>query len=138
MELKAQTDILEPQRSTSASAASNISNKEIKEDELPNLVQQPAQSFSPDIVSAASKESENTSQRSQRKTNIRHITGIQVQPIRVSLAFSEKSTLRGTPWEEALGGVTQQTGNRSKKAGKPTQRTVKEMEIISFWTQFFG
>jgi len=138
MELNVETDLLKSQRSRTASAASDISNKEIKEDELPNLVQQPAQPLSPDIVSAESKESENTSQRSQRKTNIRHITGIQVQPISVSLAFSEKSTLRGTPWEEALGGVTQQTGNRSKKAGKTTQRTLKEMEIISFWTQFFG
>lgn len=138
MELNVQTDLLKPQRSTTASAASDISNKEIKEDELPNLVQQPAQPLSPDIVSAASKESENTSQSSQRKTNIRHITGIQVQPISVSLAFSEKSTLRGTPWEEALGGVTPQTGNCLKKVGKTTQRTVKEMEIISFWTQFFG
>jgi len=138
MELHVETDFLKSQRSRTASAASDISNKEIKEDELPNLVQQPAQPLSPDIVSAESKESENTSQRSQRKTNIRHITGIQEQPISVSLAFSKKSTLRGTPWEEALGGVTQQTGNRSKKAGKTTQRTLKEMEIISFWTQFFG
>ena len=128
------TDLLE-QKSitnlTSARAASDMSN----EDKLLNLLQQQAGKLSPATVSVASKESENASQRSQQKTSKRDITGIQVQPIRVSLAFGAKSTLRGTPWEEALSGVT---GKRLKKAGKPIQRSVKEMEIISFWTQFFG
>ena len=135
MELNVETDLLEPQSSTSASAASDMSNEE---DELLNLLQQQADTFSPAIGPVASKESENTSQRSQQKTKSRDVTAIQVQPVSVSLAFGVKSTLRGTPWEEALGGVTPQTGKRSKKAGKPAQRTVKEMEIISFWTQFFG
>jgi len=132
MEQNVQTDLLEPQRSANASAASDMSNEE---DELLNLHQQQAETFSLAIVSVASKESENASKRSQQKTSRRDITGVQVQPNSVSLAFGAKSTLRGTPWEEALGGVTRP---RSKKAGKPTQRTVKEMEIISFWTQFFG
>ena len=127
-----QTDLLEPQRSASARSASDMSNEE---DELPSLLQQQAGTLSPTV---AFKESENASQRNQ-KTSSRYITGIQVQPISVSPALGAKSTLRGTPWEEALGGVTRpQTGKRSKKAGKPAQRTVKEMEIISFWTQFFG
>lgn len=106
-----------------------------EEDELLNLFQQQAETLSPATVSVASKESENASQTSQQKTSRRDIAGIQVQPISVSLAYGAKSTLRGTPWEDALGGIT---GKRSKKAGKPAKRSVKEMEIISFWTQFFG
>ena len=128
------TDLLE-QKSitnlTSARAASDMSN----EGKLLNLLQQQAEKLSPATVSVASKESENASQRSQQEASKRDITGIQVQPISVSLAFGAKSTLRGTPWEEALSGIT---GKRLKKAGKPIQRSVKEMEIISFWTQFFG
>lgn len=134
MEQNVHTDLLQPQRSTSltnARAASDMSNEE---DELLKLLQQQEETLSPASVSVASKESEKASQRSQQK-NSGDITGIQVQPISVLLAFGAKSTLRGTPWEEALGGIT---GKRSKKAGKPTQRSVKEMEIISFWTQFFG
>lgn len=134
MEQNVHTDLLQPQRSTSltnARAASDMSNEE---DELLKLLQQQEETLSPASVSVASKESEKPSQRSQQK-NSGDITGIQVQPISVLLAFGAKSTLRGTPWEEALGGIT---GKRSKKAGKPTQRSVKEMEIISFWTQFFG
>ena len=132
MEQNVQTNLLQPQRSASASVASDMSNEE---DELLNLHQLQSETLSPAIVSVASKKSGNTSRRSQQKTNSRDTSGIQVQPIGVSLAFGAKSTLRGTPWEEALGGVTRP---RSKKAGKPAQRTVKEMEIISFWTQFFG
>ena len=137
MEQNVPTDLLEPETSIDSSAVSE-SNEDQGHDELLNLLQQQAQALSPAIVSVASKESENTSQRSQQKTRNRDITQIQLQPISVSLAFSGKSTLRGTPWEEALYGATPQTGKRSKKAGKPVQRTVKEMEIVSFWTQFFG
>lgn len=137
LEQNVQTGPLEPERSMNPSAASE-SNEDQRRDEPLILLQQRAQALSLAIVSVASKESENTSQRSQQKTRSRDITRIQAQPISVSLAFGGKSTLRGTPWEEALCGATPQTGKRSKKARKQDQRTVKEMEIVSFWTQFFG
>ena len=135
MEQNAHTELLEQKSNTSLTSARAASDTSNEEDELLNLLQQQAETLSPTTVSVASKESENASQRSQQKTSRRDITGIQVQPISVSLAFGAKSTLRGTPWEEALSGVS---GRRSKKTGKPAQRSVKEMEIISFWTQFFG
>ena len=133
MEQNAHTELLEQTSNTSLTSARAASDMSNEEDELLNLLQQQAETLSPATVSVASKESENASQRSQQKTSRRDVIGIQVQPISVSLAFGAKSTLRGTPWEEALSG-----GRRSKKAGKPAQRSVKEMEIISFWTQFFG
>ena len=132
MEQNVQTDLSEPQRSASTSAASDMSKEE---DELLDLHEPQAGTLTSAIVSVTSNEGENASKRSQQKRSKREITGIQVQPISVSLAFGAKSTLQGTPWEEALGGATRP---RSKTARKPTQRTVKEMEIISFWTQFFG
>lgn len=137
MEKNAQTDLLEPQRSISPSTASVSSEGQGPDDFLDLLHRQP-QRLSPPVVCAASKENENTSHRIQQKTESQDLPRIQPQPISVSLAFGGKSTLRGTPWEEALDGATPQTGKRSKKSGKPEQRTVKEKEIVSFWTHFFG
>ena len=111
MEQNVHTDLLEPQRSTSLTSARVASDMSNEEAELLNLLQQQEEILSPASVSVASKESKKASRRSQQKTNSRDITGIQVQPISVVLAFGSKSTLRGTPWEEALGGIT---GNRSK------------------------
>ena len=136
MEQNVHRDLLEPQGRTSLTSERTASDMSNEQDELvTELLQQQEETLSRASVSVAAKKSEKASQRSQQKTNSRDITGIQVQPISVLLAFGAKSTLRGTPWEEALGGIS---GKRSKKAGKPTQRSVKEMEIISFWTQFFG
>ncbi|KAL9976069.1 hypothetical protein ACROYT_G013312 [Oculina patagonica] len=132
-----QTDLLEQQRSMSPSTASASSEGQGHDDFLDLLQRQP-QTLLSTVVCVTSKENENTSRRSQEKTESQDLPRIQPQPISVSLAFGGKSTLRGTPWEEALCGDTPQTGKRSKKAGKPVQRTVKEKEIVSFWTQFFG
>ena len=137
MEHNVQTDFLEPQGSKRSSTASASSKDQGPDDPL-NLLQQQSQTLSPAAVCVASKESDKTSHRNQQKTRSQDIARIQPQPIRVSLAFGGKSTLRGTPWEEALCGATPPTGKRSKKAAKPVQRTVKEAEIVSFWTQFFG
>lgn len=128
-------EVLEAHWSTSPSEASESSEDQVPEmqDELLELLQQQSQALSPDLGYATSKESDKMPRRRQQKPRI------QLQPNSVSFAFGGKSTLRGTPWEDALCGVTPQTGElRSTKTGKPVQRTVKETEIVAFWTQFFG
>ena len=137
MEQNVQTDPLEPQRNTSPSTAL-ASSEHQGPDDYHDMLQRQPQTLSPAVVSVASNEDDNSSQRSQQKTGSQDVARIQPRPISVLLAFGGKSTLRGTPWEEALCSDTPRTGKRSKKAGNPVQRTVKETEIVSFWTNFFG
>lgn len=138
MEKNVETNLLEPHRNTGPSTASVSSGEDLRPDDLLDLLQQQSQTCSPAVVCVASKENDNSSHTSQQKTASQDIAQIQALPISGLLAFGRKSTLRGTPWEEALCGETPQTGKRSKTAGKSAHRTVKETEIVSFWTQFFG
>lgn len=136
MEKNVETNLLEPHRSKGPSTASVSSSENHRPDDPLDLLQ--SQTHSPAVVCVASKENENSSHTTQQKTASQEMAQIQAQPISGLLAFGGKSTLRGTPWEEALCGETPQTDKRSKTAGKSAQRTVKETEIVSFWTQFFG
>ena len=139
MEKNVETNLLEPHGKTGPSTASVSSSEEHRPaDDLLELLKQQSQTRSPAVVCVVSKENDNSSHTSQQKTASQDIAQIQTQPISGLLAFGWKSTLRGTPWEDALCGETPQTGKRSKAAGKSAHRTVKETEIVSFWTQFFG
>lgn len=131
MEQNIQPDLLDPQRSISPSTASESSEDqgaEIQSEPL-ELLQQRSQMASSTSISVPSKESRNTSQKSQQKKRRHSTARTEHQPITALFPFGGESTLRGTPWEEALYG---------KRPGKPVQRTVKETEIVAFWTQFFG
>lgn len=102
----------------------------------------------PAPVSVPFKESKKTSRRrntreSHKKSRTQKAL-IQLQPISTSLCFGGRSTLRGTPWEDALSGSTESTDStlsiekHSEKAGKRDQGTFKETKIVTFWKQFFG
>lgn len=66
---------------------------------------------------------------------------VQLQPISASLCLGESSTLRGTPWEDALSSSNESTRpsvKHSTKAAQPDRKSFKEMKMAAFWQQFFG
>ena len=103
------------------------------------------QQRSPTSVAVPTTENKKTtckrfSKKSQQKSKTQKAL-IHLQPISASLCFGGKSTLRGTPWEDALSSSAEsspQTGKGTIKAEKQEQRTLKETKIIAFWKQFFG
>jgi len=103
------------------------------------------QQQSPTSVAIPSTENKKTprkrfNKKSQQKMRTQKAL-IHLQPISASLCFGGKSTLRGTPWEDALSSSAEcspQTGKRTIKVEKQEQRTLKETKTIAFWKQFFG
>lgn len=125
--LDIQRNILESQRSISPSTASESGEEQGSEMALTvplETLQRRSRTFSPASISVSSKENKDT-------TATRNHGNAQTndQSFAATFSVSGKSTLKGTPWEEALPG---------KCPGKKIQRRDKETEIVSFWTQFFG
>ena len=131
--LDVQKDILESQRSVSPSTASESGEEQGSEIQTASepfeSVQRMSRTLSPASISVSSEENKVTTTRSQLKTKNHCILRTDNQSYTASFPRSEESTLRGTPWEEALHG---------KRPGKRIQRTDRETEIIAFWRQFFG
>ena len=66
---------------------------------------------------------------------------VQLQPISASLCLEGSSTLRGTPWEDALNSSNESTPpsvKHSTKTAQPDHKSFKEVKIVAFWQQFFG
>lgn len=102
-----------------------------------------SQAVSPDSVPEPSNErNRKKCSRESRPKKRAQKALIQLQPIGNSLCFGGRSTLQGTPWEDALYSSNKKSKQPSEKCSKNTgkrdKRSVKEMKIAAFWKQFFG
>ena len=108
--------------------------------ELPGFC---SQAVSPDSVPEPSNErNRKKCSRESRPKKRAQKALIQLQPISNSLCFGGRSTLQGTPWEDALYSSNKKSKQPSEKCSKNTgkrdKRSVKEIKIAAFWKQFFG
>lgn len=151
MEQNLPTNLLDAQSVTSDSSEEQESTQ--TQSELLHLditlLQQQSQALPPASIPAVPVPSKDTTKtprkrynRESRPKSTSQKALIQLQPISASLCFGGKSTLLGTPWEDALSASatesTPRTGTRSIKAGEQDQRTFNEKKIIAFWKKFFG
>lgn len=130
--LDIQRNILESQRSISPSTASESGEEQGSEMALTvplETLQRRSRTFSPASISVSSEENKDTTATSQHEIRNHGIAQTNDRSFGATFSVSGKSTLKGTPWEEALHG---------KCPGKQIQRSDKETEVVSFWTQFFG
>lgn len=130
--LDIQRNILESKRSISPSTASESGEEQGSEMALTvplETLQRRSRTFSPASISVSSKENKDTTATSQHEIRNHGNAQTNDQSFAATFSVSGKSTLKGTPWEEALHG---------KCPGKQIQRSDKETEVVSFWTQFFG